>query len=66
MLIKTMYVRFYKSFNYDYLRKYKLNREDGEPWDAAPGSGRRRRPAPHLDVMQLQSPPTSTTFISYA
>jgi len=38
MLIKTMYVRFYKSFNYDYLRKYKVNREDGEPWDAAPGS----------------------------
>lgn len=38
MLVKTMYVRFYKSFNYDYLRKYKVNREDGEPWDAAPGS----------------------------
>jgi hypothetical protein len=38
VLIKTMYVRFYKSFNYDYLRKYKVNREEGEPWDAAPGS----------------------------
>lgn len=36
--IKTMYVRFYKSFNYDYLRKYKVNRDEGEPWDAAPGS----------------------------
>jgi hypothetical protein len=38
VLIKTMYVRFYKSFNYDYLRKYKINRDEGEPWDAAPGS----------------------------
>ncbi|OYO21873.1 hypothetical protein CGZ93_07965 [Enemella dayhoffiae] len=38
MLIKTMYVRFYKSFNYDYLRKFKVNTDEGEPWDNAPGS----------------------------
>ena len=32
MLIKTLYVRFYKSFNYDYLRKSDLNAVP-DPWD---------------------------------
>lgn len=38
VLIKTLYVRFYKSFNYDYLRKYQVNRDEGDPWDNAPDS----------------------------
>lgn len=32
MLIKTLYVRFYKSFNYDYLRKSDT-RAVADPWD---------------------------------
>lgn len=32
MLIKTLYVRFYKSFNYDYLRKSDFNAVP-DPWD---------------------------------
>lgn len=38
MRIKTMYVRFYKSFNYDYLRKFKVNSDEGDTWDSAPGT----------------------------
>lgn len=35
MHLKTLYVRFYKSFNYDYLRKSDLNASP-HPWDILP------------------------------
>lgn len=39
MKIKTLYVRFYKSFNYDYLRKSHPNATP-DLWDLLPGSER--------------------------
>jgi predicted ATPase len=36
MKLKTLYVRFYKSFNYDYLRKSHPKAEP-DPWDILPG-----------------------------
>jgi hypothetical protein len=32
MLLKTIFVRFYKSFNFDYLRKFHANAEP-QPWE---------------------------------
>lgn len=38
MKLKTLYVRFYKAFNYDYLRKSHPNAVP-DPWDVLPESG---------------------------
>jgi len=33
MRLKNVFVRFYKSFNFDYLRKYNSNASAGHPWE---------------------------------
>jgi predicted ATP-dependent endonuclease of OLD family len=33
MRLKSVFVRFYKSFNYDYLRKIKADQVDQKPWE---------------------------------
>lgn len=40
MRLKTLYIRFYKSFNYDYLRKSHPD-ATADPWDVLPGDDAR-------------------------
>lgn len=37
MLLRAVYVRFYKSFNFDYLRKYDPKLETEHPWERVDG-----------------------------
>lgn len=37
MRLKTVFIRFYKSFNYDYLRKIKTEQVDQKPWEQVNG-----------------------------
>jgi predicted ATP-dependent endonuclease of OLD family len=37
MRLKSVFVRFYKSFNYDYLRKIKADSVDRKPWESVNG-----------------------------
>ncbi len=34
MFLKHVFIRFYKSFNFDYLRKFDVNVSRREPWEA--------------------------------
>jgi len=39
MLLKTVYIRFYRSFNYDYLRKHHLDAQSkAKPWENVDGA----------------------------
>jgi AAA15 family ATPase/GTPase len=58
MRLKTLFIRFYKSFNYDYLERYAENPRQPQPWEWVDGEQEKWYP-----YVQIPIDPKVTTIV---